>query len=60
MEKKLCKINFGKKICGVCNGFADYLNLDVTVVRIIALILLFAFPPTFVIYLICALIMPEK
>ena len=30
-KKRLCKSRNNKKICGVCAGFADYLNLDPTI-----------------------------
>ena len=30
-EKKLYKKTSEKKICGVCAGLAEYLNMDVTV-----------------------------
>ena len=29
-NKRLCKAEKGKKICGVCLGIANYLNIDVT------------------------------
>lgn len=34
-EKKLYKKTSEKKICGVCAGLAEYLNMDVTVVRLL-------------------------
>lgn len=60
--KKLYKSKHNKKICGVCGGFAEYLNLDPTLVRIIYLLLSFfsaAFPGILV-YIIAAIIMPEE
>lgn len=33
-NKKLYKIEHGKKICGVCGGIAEYFGLDATIVRI--------------------------
>lgn len=38
--KKLMRSTSNRKIAGVCGGVADYLNVDVTVVRIIFLIAL--------------------
>ena len=35
MEKKLYKSNIDKKLCGVCGGLAEYLNIDPTVVRLL-------------------------
>lgn len=39
MQKKLCRINEGKIIGGVCQGFAVNNQMDVTAVRIIMAIL---------------------
>ena len=49
-----------KKISGVCSGFANYWNIDVTLVRI-GLIVLGLFLPITVIllYLILILIIPD-
>ena len=60
MEKKLYKSLTDKKICGVCAGFAEYLNLDVTLVRVAwAVITLFA-GVGLLAYIIAALVMPTK
>lgn len=61
MQKKLYKISAQRKVSGVCAGFAEYLNVDVTVVRIIALLLiLFSLPVGIIFYIACAFIMPDK
>ncbi len=39
-SKRLHKIRAGKKIAGVCAGFAEYFDMDVTLMRIIWLALL--------------------
>ncbi len=52
----------GRKIGGVCAGFARYLGIDVTVARIIAVVLLL-WPVPFiggVAYLIAMLVIPEE
>ena len=59
-EKKLYRSRTNKKIFGVCAGFADYFDVDVTVVRIIFLIALLCVGGGLLAYLICALVMPEK
>lgn len=57
--KKLCKSTTDKKICGVCGGFAEYLNMDPTLVRIIyAIITVFSFGTAVLVYFLAALIMP--
>lgn len=59
MEKRLYR-SPDKKLCGVCAGLADYLNIDPTLVRLaVALIAIYtAVLPLLVVYLICALIIP--
>lgn len=59
-EKKLYRSSENKKICGVCAGLAEYFDFDVTIMRIIFLLLLFAFGGGVLAYLICALVMPVK
>ena len=51
-ERKLYKSRHDRKICGVCGGLAEYFGIDSTVVRLIAVVLLFTPIPTFIIYLI--------
>ena len=57
--KKLSRSTKDKKILGVCAGFAEYFDIDVTIMRIIFVILFFAGFIGLLAYLICALIMPE-
>ncbi len=60
-NKRLCKSEKGKKICGVCLGIANYLNIDVTLVRIIwaAVTFFTSIVPGVILYFICAFVMPE-
>ena len=60
MEKKLYKVSEGKKLCGVCAGLAEYLDIDVTLVRLIWVIVSLFAGAGVLAYLIAALIMPEK
>ena len=55
--KRLYRSRTNRIIAGVCGGIADYLNVDPTVVRLLAIII-----PGFgwVAYLICALLVPEE
>ena len=59
MEKKLYRIMEGKQLCGVCTGLAKYFNLDITVVRLIA-VLLGLFGPGILGYIVCAFVIPEE
>ncbi len=58
MIKKLTKGD--KKIFGVCSGLANYFDMDPTVMRIIFLISLFVFGTGVLVYIILAMVMPEK
>ncbi len=58
MQKKLYKSHVDRKICGVCGGIAEYINIDPTVVRL--LWVLFAFTGAGVLaYIVAALVMPD-
>lgn len=59
MEKKFAKDLANKKIFGVCAGVAKYFNIDVTLVRIVWLILVICAGVGLLAYLIAALIMPN-
>ncbi len=49
-----------KMIAGVCAGIAEYLDVDPTVVRLIAVLLLVVYGAAFWAYLILWLVVPEK
>jgi phage shock protein PspC (stress-responsive transcriptional regulator) len=59
MEKKLYRVMKGKQLCGVCTGLAQYFRLDVTIVRLAA-VLLALFGPGVLAYIVCALVIPEE
>lgn len=61
MEKKLTKSN-DKKLAGVCAGIAEYAGMDPTIVRVIYALCsaFFAGFPGLILYIILALIMPNK
>ncbi|WP_191013991.1 PspC domain-containing protein [Treponema zioleckii] len=58
-SKRLYKSQ-NKKLCGVCAGFAEYFDVDPTVVRIIWLVFTLCGGSGVVAYLIAALLMPER
>jgi len=58
--KKLYKIEEGKKLLGVCGGIAEYFNIDVTLVRLLTVILSFFWFSGVIIYFIAAIILPNK
>lgn len=58
--KRLYRCDQGKKICGVCQGIAEYLNADVTVVRLVTVLIALFCGSGVIAYIVCAVIMPEK
>ena len=60
MEKKLYKSSTDIKICGVCGGIAEYLDVDSTIVRLIWCFCSLYYGIGITFYLVCALAMSEK
>lgn len=59
-NKKLYKIKSEKKVSGVCAGIAEFLEIDVTIVRVLAAFLILAWGTGIVLYFILAIILPDK
>ncbi len=57
-QKRLCRSNMNKMICGVCGGIAEYINIDPTVVRLLWVVFSFAAGFGILAYIIAAIIMP--
>ena len=60
MEKKLYRSRNDKKLAGVCAGLAKYLNMDVTVIRLIMVLLTLFVGGGLIAYIVCALLIPEE
>ncbi len=61
MDKKLYRIPEQGTITGVCAGLAEYFNIDVTIIRVLAVISAFATGGfAILLYFIVALIIPVK
>lgn len=58
--KKLYKDRSQRKICGVCAGLADYLGMDVTMVRVVWAVVSLIYGVGLLAYLVCAMIFPDK
>jgi phage shock protein PspC (stress-responsive transcriptional regulator) len=58
MAKKLTKGE--KKLFGVCSGLANYFDTDPTIMRILFIVAFLGFGVGLLIYLIMAVIMPDK
>lgn len=58
--KRFYKITYGKKLCGVCGGIAEYFNIDPAIVRVLWAVLSLSFGTGILLYIICALVFPNK
>jgi phage shock protein C len=60
-RKRLMRPRAGRQIAGVCAGFAEYFDLDVTLVRVVWLIAALLPPGAALIgYVIAWIVMPEE
>jgi len=59
-RKRLHRVMTDKKIAGVCSGFAEYFDMDVTLVRLIWVALVLV-PPSIgvVVYLVAWIVLPR-
>jgi phage shock protein PspC (stress-responsive transcriptional regulator)/uncharacterized membrane protein len=57
--KRLYKINDGAMLCGVCNGLAAHFGLDVTIVRIVFVLLTVLYGFGGLAYVVMAFLMPS-
>jgi phage shock protein C len=58
MAKKLVKGE--KKIFGVCSGLANYFDTDATIMRLLFVVAFLGFGAGLLIYIVMAVIMPDK
>lgn len=60
MKKTLYRVNENKMIAGVCAGFAEYFNVDVTWIRLALVLFCLMGGSGLIAYIVAAIIMPEK
>jgi len=60
MNKRLYRSTRDKMIAGVCGGLAEYFDVDPTIVRLIAVVLIFGWGSGLLAYLIAAIIVPKN
>lgn len=62
MEKKLYRSEENKMIAGICSGFAEYFNMDPTLVRLffVLLALITAGFPVILFYIIAYFVIPAQ
>jgi len=58
MSKRLYRSSLDKQLGGVCGGLAEYFELDPSIVRIGAILLLFVAGTGFLAYLVAWLVIP--
>ena len=56
MSKKLYKSTTDRKLCGVCAGIANYLNIDPTVVRLLWALITFLGGAGVIAYIVCLIV----
>ncbi|HEY1679645.1 MAG TPA: PspC domain-containing protein [Candidatus Sulfotelmatobacter sp.] len=59
-RRKLVRPRMGRKVAGICLGFSEYFDIDVTLLRVVWLIVAFMTGFGFLAYLIAWIIMPEE
>ena len=59
-DKRLVKSSRDRMICGVCGGVADYLNVDVSLVRLLWIIFTAFGGSGILAYIIAAIVIPEE
>jgi phage shock protein PspC (stress-responsive transcriptional regulator) len=60
MDRKLCRSDSNRLIWGVCGGLSEYLNVDVSVIRIGMILFAFANGMGILAYIIMAVIIPKE
>ncbi len=61
MKKQLYKSRYDRKICGVCGGFAEYFDVDPTLIRVgLALFGVVSGGTALVAYIVAAVIMEDE
>ena len=60
MEKKLYRSRTNSMIGGVCGGLGEYLNVDPTILRVVAVLLIFADGIGLLAYLVGWIIVPRR
>ena len=59
-RKRLVRPRFGRKVAGVCLGMAEYFDLDVTLVRVLWLVIAFMTGVGFLGYIVAWIVMPDE
>lgn len=57
--RRLYKSTTNKMICGVCGGIAEYFNMDPSVIRLIAALIVIMAGTGLLVYIILAIVLPN-
>ncbi len=60
MEKKLYRSRTDRMLGGVCGGIAEYFNVDPTLIRLLAVVLIMAGGAAIIAYIIAWIVIPEE
>jgi phage shock protein C len=58
--RRLYRSRTNRKLAGVCGGLAQYFNTDVTLIRVLFVVLALLGGPGLVIYLVLWIVVPEE
>ena len=58
--KKLYRSRTDRKLCGVCGGFAEYFEIDPTILRILLIIFVLCGGAGILAYIVAALVMQNN
>lgn len=58
-EKRLYRSRNSRMLCGVCGGIGEYLNIDPTLIRLLAVLLGYS-GTGIIVYIIAAIIIPDS
>ncbi len=59
-QKRLTKSKTNKSVWGVCGGLAEYLQVDVTLIRLAFVLLTLAGGPGLLVYIALGIVMPSE
>jgi len=60
MQKRLYRSRRERMLTGVCGGIAEYFDIDPTIVRLLAVVLVFGWGSGLLAYLVAFFIIPEN
>lgn len=59
-KKKICKVEDGKKIAGVCAGFGEYFGIDATWIRLAWALFTLVGGCGLLAYIVAAIVLPNE